>query len=184
MKNRKKLLLVSHCILNVRSKISYAVEYETEEERERKEFLKKVIEQDIQLIQLPCPEFLMYGSRRWGHSSEQFDNPFFRRQARKMLEDIVLQVKEYKNCAERVEVLGIVGINGSPSCGIEYTFSAKWGGGLSSQPDLAAYLKKGGPKEEPGIFMQVLGEMLEEEGISLKMVPLTERTLEELTDED
>ena len=84
MKNKKKLLLVSHCILNVRSKIQYAVEFETEEERNRKAFLKKVIEEDIQLIQLPCPEFLMYGGRRWGHSSEQFDNPIFRRQARKM----------------------------------------------------------------------------------------------------
>ena len=41
MKNKKKLLLVSHCILNVRSKIQYAVEFETEEERNRKAFLKK-----------------------------------------------------------------------------------------------------------------------------------------------
>ena len=40
MKNKKKLLLVSHCILNVRSKIQYAVEFETEEERNRKAFLK------------------------------------------------------------------------------------------------------------------------------------------------
>lgn len=184
MKNKKKLLLVSHCILNVRSKIQYAVEFETEEERNRKAFLKKVIEEDIQLIQLPCPEFLMYGGRRWGHSSEQFDNPFFRRQARKMLEDIVLQVKEYQNCSERVEVLGVVGINGSPSCGIEYTFSADWGGELSSQPNLEAYLKKGERKEAMGIFMQVLKEMLEEEGIILRMVPLTERTLEELEDEN
>ena len=46
MKNKKKLLLVSHCILNVRSKIQYAVEFETEEERNRKAFLKKVIVED------------------------------------------------------------------------------------------------------------------------------------------
>ena len=182
--SKKKLLLVSHCILNVRSKIQYAVEFETEEERNRKEFLKKAIEQDIQLSQLPCPEFLMYGGRRWGHSSEQFDNPFFRRQARKMLEDIVLQIKEYQNCAERVELLGVVGINGSPSCGVEYTFSADWGGELSSQTDLESYLKRGKRKERPGIFIQVLGEMLAEEGIVLRIVPLTGRTLEELTDED
>lgn len=35
-----------------------------------------------------------------------------------------------------------------------------------------------------GIFMQVLKEMLEEEGIILRMVSLTERTLEELEDEN
>lgn len=35
-----------------------------------------------------------------------------------------------------------------------------------------------------GIFMQVLKEMLEEEGIILRMVPLTGRTLEELEDEN
>ena len=35
---QEELLLVSHCILNVRSKIQYAVEFETEEERNRKAF--------------------------------------------------------------------------------------------------------------------------------------------------
>ena len=49
---------------------------------------------------------------------------------------------------------------------------------------LEAYLKKGERKEAMGIFMQVLKEMLEEEGIILRMVPLTGRTLEELEDEN
>ena len=62
----------------------------------------------------------------------------------------MLQVKEYQNCAERVEVLGVVGINGSPSCGIEYTFSADWGGELSSQPNLEAISEKGERKEDDG----------------------------------
>ena len=63
----KKLLIVSHCILNNASKVEQdevelAGEYEL-----RSELLNLIVENNIQLIQLPCPEFIMYGSQRWGH---------------------------------------------------------------------------------------------------------------------
>ena len=57
----KKLLIVSHCILNNASKVEQdevelAGEYEL-----RSELLNLIVENNIQLIQLPCPEFIMYG---------------------------------------------------------------------------------------------------------------------------
>ena len=59
----KKLLIVSHCILNNASKVEQdevelAGEYEL-----RSELLNLIVENNIQLIQLPCPEFIMYGSK-------------------------------------------------------------------------------------------------------------------------
>ena len=96
----------------------------------------------------------------------------------------MLQVKEYQNCAERVEVLGVVGINGSPSCGIEYTFSCGLGRRVIFTTESGSISEKRRAERSDGIFMQVLKEMLEEEGIILRMVPLTERTLEELEDEN
>lgn len=47
------------------------------EENLRKKFMHKAIDQEVQIIQLPCPEFTLYGPKRWGHVSNQFDNTFF-----------------------------------------------------------------------------------------------------------
>lgn len=74
-----KILFVSHCILNTASKVELFCEEEMEkEENLRRLFLKQAIEAGFQLVQLPCPEFLLYGPQRWGHVSDQFDNTFFR----------------------------------------------------------------------------------------------------------
>ena len=75
----KKIIFVSHCILNTASKVVLYNEKEiAEEENLRLKFVSKALEKGIQLVQLPCPEFTLYGSKRWGHVSDQFDNPFFR----------------------------------------------------------------------------------------------------------
>ena len=76
----KRLLIVSHCILNTASKVAMD-EKELQEEYElRLTLMTKVMENDIQLLQLPCPEFILYGSRRWGHVKDQFDHPHFRKE--------------------------------------------------------------------------------------------------------
>ena len=111
-KNMKKIIFVSHCILNNASKVVLYNQKEIEAEEDlRVRFLNKVLNSGVQIIQLPCPEFTLYGSRRWGHVSDQFDNPFFRRHCRNILTPIVEQLKEYLN-NDSFRVLGIVGIDG------------------------------------------------------------------------
>ena len=115
----QKIVFVSHCILNTASKVVlYNQEEMDAEEALRKKFMHLAIDRDIQLIQLPCPEFTLYGANRWGHVSNQFDNVFFRRHCRNILSPILDQLKEYLAHGERFEILGIVGIDGSPSCGL------------------------------------------------------------------
>ena len=80
------------------------------EEELRKKFMHLAIDNDIQLIQLPCPEYTLYGAKRWGHVSDQFDNPFFRRHCRNLLEPIMDQLKEYVANGDRFEVLGFLTI--------------------------------------------------------------------------
>ena len=74
----QKILFVSHCILNTAAKVVRYGDTGKKEEESRLEFVVKTVEQGIQLVQLPCPEFTLYGPGRWGHTKEQFDNPFFR----------------------------------------------------------------------------------------------------------
>ena len=92
----KKILVVSHCLLNTASKVKrFKEESIRAEEALRQDILKEAIGSGIQILQLPCPEFIMYGPCRWGHTWEQFDNIFYRSRCRELLEPVILQLKEY-----------------------------------------------------------------------------------------
>ena len=92
----KKILFVSHCILNTASKVVLYNQADIDAEEDlRVRFLTKAVQNGVQLVQLPCPEFTLYGSQRWGHVSNQFDNIFFRNHCRKILQPIIDQMKEY-----------------------------------------------------------------------------------------
>ena len=56
---KQKILFVSHCFLNDGAKLKNQNLSEMERERKNKrEFLKKILDADIEIIQLPCPEFI------------------------------------------------------------------------------------------------------------------------------
>lgn len=166
----KKIIFVSHCILNTASKVVlYNQEEIDAEEALRKKFMKKVIDNDIQVIQLPCPEFTLYGAKRWGHVSDQFDNVFFRTHCRKILAPVLEQLKEYLAVSDRFEVLGFVGVDGSPSCGVDYTCRADWYGSFDCRPNLEETLSQCRLEQGPGVFMSVLKDMLKEEGLEDKI---------------
>lgn len=91
----KKIIFVSHCILNTASKVVLYNQTDMDaEENLRKKFMHKAIDQEVQIIQLPCPEFTLYGPKRWGHVSNQFDNTFFRDHCRKILAPCIQQLKD------------------------------------------------------------------------------------------
>ncbi|MGN0293152.1 MAG: CD3072 family TudS-related putative desulfidase [Lachnospiraceae bacterium] len=165
----KKILLVSHCMLNTAAKVkSYKKDERAAEEALRREVIKKAIDHEIQFLQLPCPEYLQYGYNRWGHTFEQFDNIFFRQRCREMLEPVIQQLEEYLVHPEEFEILGVLGIDGSPSCGVKYTCSADWGGEFSGR-DVSRVLDSCSLKEAGGVMICVLKEMLEEKNIQLRM---------------
>jgi len=159
--NMKKILFVSHCILNTAAKVVLYNRDEIDaEEKLRKKFLLEAVKKDIQLIQLPCPEFTLYGANRWGHVQEQFDNVFFRKHCRRILTPVMDQLTEYLKNPERFEVLGFVGIDGSPSCGVDYTCSGCWYGSFEGRTDLKETLSSCRLVKGNGILMSVLREML------------------------
>jgi len=169
----QKIVFVSHCILNTASKVVlYNQEEIDAEEALRKKFMHKAIDESIQLIQLPCPEFTLYGANRWGHVSNQFNNVFFRNHCRKILTPIIDQLKEYLAHQERFEILGIVGIDGSPSCGVDYTCEGNWYGSFEGRQNLSEALDSCKLSRGSGVLMAVLKEMLEEEGLA-KQIKIT-----------
>lgn len=165
---KRKILVVSHCFLNDAAKLKFQDPVAEAKEREKKRrFLMEMLENDIELIQLPCPEVNFYGTNRWGHVSEQFDTPFFKEQSRKLLLPVVRDLEEYSAYPERFEILGIYGINGSPSCGVDQTCSGEFGGAMQDRKRLEKELASGKRVSKPGIFMQVFGDMLKERHLDI-----------------
>lgn len=171
----KSILLVSHCILNTAAKVRYPDgAHNVPEEGVRLAFLQQALERGVQLIQMPCPEFTLYGPSRWGHTREQFDNPFFRAHCRQILAPVVQQIQACLQPRERgyFRVLGVVGVEGSPSCGVSRTCTGPWGGELGGRDDLMETVKQARSVPGMGVLMEELSQMLEQVGIRLPMVGL------------
>ncbi|WP_367924733.1 CD3072 family TudS-related putative desulfidase [uncultured Ruthenibacterium sp.] len=171
----QKIIFTSHCLLNTAAKVVLYNEDEiAAEEALRRRFLKKALEQGVQIIQFPCPEFTLYGANRWGHVSDQFDNPFFRAHCRNLLAPYLQQMHEYLAHPDRFQILGIVGIDGSPSCGVDYTSHGNWYGSFGSRKDLDKTLQSVTLAKRKGVFMDELCKMLKEENLDdrVKVVSL------------
>ena len=168
----QKIIFTAHCLLNTASKVVLFQEGEmAAEEALRRRFLSEAIARGVQLVQLPCPEFTLYGARRWGHVSDQFDNPFFRDHCRRLLSPFLLQLREYLRFPERFLVVGIVGIDGSPSCGVDSTSRGEWHGSFGGRQDLGEVLATARLAAGRGVFMDEVGRMLAEEGLA-EVVPV------------
>ncbi len=166
----KNILVVSHCILNNASKVAQDEAGLAEEYYYRNELMKLVLDKGIQLIQLPCPEFIMYGAGRWGHVKDQFDNAFFRANCREMLTPVMMQLSEYASYPDRFNILGLVTVEGSPSCGYGLTCRGDWGGELEGRESVPQVRMA----DEPGVFMEVAGELCREYGLAISFLSIPE----------
>jgi len=77
------------------------------------------------VIQLPCPEALYLGLDRWAVTRNQLDVPEFRRFCRSM---IIRYADLLEMLAKKGARIKIMGIAGSPSCGVITTSSGYSGG--------------------------------------------------------
>ncbi len=112
MHRRKKIIILSHCILNqnsvvhplARAKGAYTA------------IVQKILNEEIGMIQLPCPELLHLGEDRPPTTKKDYDTPEFRQLCNTLLQNPMLQIKEYQR--NGYEILGILGINESPTCSL------------------------------------------------------------------
>ncbi|MDK2563971.1 hypothetical protein QOZ84_10445 [Romboutsia sedimentorum] len=173
MKRDKNIVVVCHCILNCNSKVEGLSEY-----RGALDFTKKLIDNGIGIVQLPCPEMMIYGIKRWGHTKEQFDNPFYKTQCKNMLEPYIMQFDNYIKNGYNIK--GLISIEGSPSCGYKKTCSSSlWSGELSNCTNLDEKLSDVKCIDEMGVFMKQLVSMLESNNLNIPILCLDESTLQE-----
>lgn len=110
MQRSKKILLVSHCILNQNT----VIEDEARAEGAVLSAVEWAMKEGYGFLQLPCPEFTFLGLNRPSMTYEQYNTPEYREHCRKILNPVLLQAEDYlKN---DYEIIGLLGIQSSPSC--------------------------------------------------------------------
>jgi len=164
MKREKKIIVVSHCLLNCNSKVEGLSVFNGAHD-----VVRRITNEGYGIIQLPCPEMIMYGIKRWGHVKNQFDTPFFRSQCRSLLTPYIQQFKDYMENGYSID--SIIAVNYSPSCGYDKTCISRQCGGNSNETgeynvEIA---------NEKGVFIEILENMLKEENLNIKIIGLNEK---------
>lgn len=155
-KRSKKIVLVAHCVLNQNAKLDRCAHYPGA----IKEIAQILLDANVGILQMPCPELLCLGLDRQVETGipttvASEDTRIARLMAteqakilcRKLVSDLVYQVEEYRK--NGFELVGVIGINGSPTCGVETTWS-------NSQEEPAS-----------GVFIQMLNDACHGRAISL-----------------
>jgi len=155
----KRVVIVAHCILN-QNALSDGTACLPGCMRE---VIDVIGTAGVGMLQMPCPELICLGLARrssdGGISNPLEDNTRIRalmKQAatmsrlRQLAQGITFQIAEYQS--HGFEVCGILGINRSPTCGVDST--------TVSNREV----------EGRGVFITVLGRELEEQVIELAMV--------------
>ena len=79
------------------------------------------------IIQLPCPESIYMGPKRWEVTKEQLDIPNYRRFCRQIFQPAADTIEMLYHSGHHIT---LVGIPGSPSCGALTTSTGMEGGRL------------------------------------------------------
>lgn len=110
MQRKKRILIVSHCIINQNT----VIEGEARAFGAIPSALRWIEEEGVGVLQLPCPEFTFLGLERPPMTYEQYDNEVYRSHCRKLLIPVMEQLVEYQRCG--YEITGVLSIQSSPSC--------------------------------------------------------------------
>ena len=158
-KRSKKIIFLSHCILNQNSISDGTADFPGT----NNEVLKLLIRSDAGIVQMPCPELLCLGLDRGNiHGSESpivVENSRIRKllssaasvkKIKDLVNHLIVQMDEYKK--NGFEISGIVGINRSPSCGVDTT--------SMNNKEVAG----------EGVFIKALREEMEKRNINTKII--------------
>ncbi len=175
MNRSKKIIVISHCILNANAKVAPLAEYPGVLHSAIEAFIKD----GTGIVQLPCPESSYLGINRWGMCYEQYDHPKFRRHCRKILKASVDQLETF--IAAGYHIRGVIGADGSPNCGVNKIPSGLTGGVIRDTKAVETQLEKFQYLDGMGVFMGIFKNMLSERNISIDFMAIDEKNPSHLT---
>ena len=158
-----------HCLLNANAKIVPLASFPGV----FTEVILPRINEGCGLFQLPCPETSYLGMCRWGMTREQYDTPAFRSHCRKILEIPINQLESFKQAG--YEFAGLIGMDYSPNCGVNFTCEGYRGGEISSCHEVQKQIDSLRSVEGKGIFMEELLTLLQQKGIRPELTAVSEK---------
>ncbi len=150
----QEITVAAHCLLNPTTRV--------------KGLRPLVFRPEGPTVQLPCPEALYLGLDRWAVTRNQLDVPEFRRFCRSL---IVHYADLLEMLARKGVRLRIVGVAGSPSCGVISTSSGYAGGRVHE----VAHERVPGR----GVFMEELLAELERRGVAFRAEEIGQKRMSE-----
>lgn len=177
MNRSKKIVLLAHCFLNINSKV-YGI---AAEPAGCIRIVQSLMNNGYGIIQLPCVEQSCFGMNRWGLVKKQLNFPSFRAKCRELLQPIIMQVLDfYEN---GYEIAGVIGLDGSPTCGVNYTCAGDWGGEIGDGYDMRAKLASLYTLHEPGVMIEILMDMFKENNMNVNFLAVDEKNPEAAANE-
>ncbi len=134
---------LAHCLLNANAKVDGGARCEGVSSP----VVSLLREHGCAIRQMPCPELAFGGTRRFWAVREQLDTPVFRAHCRRLATPVAAQIQADLAHGARVLVLGI---DGSPSMGVELTAASEEWGGRPDKPRDEDYPVTPGPRAVHG----------------------------------
>ncbi len=150
---------LAHCLLNANAKVDEGARCAGVSTP----VLSLLREHGVTIRQMPCPELAFGGTRRFWAVREQYDTPAYRAHCRRLAEPVASQVRADLAGGARVV---IIGIDGSPSMGVELTAADGDWGGRPDKPRDEDYPVTPGA----GLFTETLLGLLGEDLAAVRMV--------------
>lgn len=124
----KRVIFVAHCILNQNAISDGTADYPGS----NVDVIRTLIEAEVGIVQMPCPELCCLGLDRGNvlgaESPVVVENTRIRKEIQNaaviiqldaLVDQVILQILEYHKF--EFKILGIIGINRSPCCGVDTT---------------------------------------------------------------
>ncbi len=171
-KRSEKIVVVSHCILNVHSLEDNLAIYPGLEE----EVVELLIKKGVGIYQTPCPEVELAGIFRKPLPKDSYDHPKIRRVYRKLAESISQTLKWY--IKKEYEIAAVIGAEGSPTCGIDRV--GRWKKGIKG--------KKEFPRDVEfipgmGVFMEEFKTSLARIGVNPQWIGIPGKSIRSINPE-
>ena len=147
-RRKRRVIFISHCWLNINTRFPEGCAFEGA----NVPLIKTLLDSGLGIIQMPCPEYECLGLEKAGYG--EITGTALRSGFRRVAEVVAKQIEDYRDLG--FEIVGVMGMNPSPSCGVD---AAKGKGTmLGADRDISE-------KTEPGLFIEELQKLLVERGI-------------------
>lgn len=146
---KRRVIFISHCWLNINTRFPEGCAFEGA----NVPLMKTLLDSGLGIIQMPCPEYECLGLEKYRYG--EVVNEELRACFRKTAQIVVKQIKDYLELG--FEIVGILGMNPSPSCGV---------GVAKGKGTMLGTSRDTSEQKESGILIEEIQKLLEVNHIS------------------